>query len=542
VLNSLAGEAINRNLRILRPFGRFLELGKRDFYENTRIGLRPFRNNITYFGIDADQLMSERPALTRRLFGELMQLFEQGELSPLPYRAFPAGQAVEAFRYMQQARQVGKVVLDFTGGIGAAQRLAPPPAILTLDPNATYLVTGGLSGFGLATALWLAEKGGRNLLLMSRRGAASPEAAASVAAIEAKGARVVTVACDVSDAAALEAALQRMRAEMPPLRGVVHAAMVIDDGLVRSLDAERIRKVMAPKVLGARNLDALTRKDPLDFMVFYSSATTLFGNPGQASYVAANRYLEVLAARRRSAGLPALAVCWGAIDDVGYLARHAEIKAALQSRMGGAALHSADALVALEQLLARDLSGLGVMDLDWNALRRSLPRAASPKFQELARHAEETRTDAQGLEQIERWLDEMDDEELAAALAGLLKHEIGEILHISPEHIADDRSLYELGMDSLMGVELAAAVEARFGVNLPLMALSEGPTVGRLVGRIVRQLRTPSPQAEDADATLDAARHLAAQHAGELDEHAVAGVASAIRGSRGTGSLLRDDE
>jgi acyl carrier protein len=349
-------------------------------------------------------------------------------------------------------------------------------------------------------------------------------------------------ACDVSDAAALDAALQRMRAEMPPLRGVVHAAMVIDDGLVRSLDAERIRKVMAPKVLGARNLDTLTRKDSLDFLVFYSSATTLFGNPGQASYVAANRYLEVLAARRRAAGLPALAVCWGAIDDVGYLARHAEIRAALQSRMGGTALHSADALDALEQLLARNLSGLGVIDLDWKALRRSLPRAASPKFQELARHAEEAGADAQGLEQLERWLEEMDDEELAAALAGLLKHEIGEILHISPEHIAEDRSLYELGMDSLMGVELAAAVEVRFGVNLPLMALSEGPTVRRLVGRIVRQLRAPSPQPGDADATLDAARRLAAQHAGELNEHAVAGVASAVHGSRGAGSLLRGDD
>jgi NADPH:quinone reductase-like Zn-dependent oxidoreductase len=167
VLNSLAGEAINRNLRVLRPFGRFLELGKRDFYENTRIGLRPFRNNITYFGIDADQLMAERPALTRRLFGELMKLFEQGELSPLPYRAFPAAQAVEAFRYMQQSRQIGKVVLNFDDGVGSVQRLAPQPLSLQLDPQATYLVTGGMRGFGLATACWLARKGARHLVLLS---------------------------------------------------------------------------------------------------------------------------------------------------------------------------------------------------------------------------------------------------------------------------------------------------------------------------------------------------------------------------------------
>jgi len=542
VLNSLAGEAINRNLRVLRPFGRFLELGKRDFYENTRIGLRPFRNNITYFGIDADQLMAERPALTRRLFGELMKLFEQGELSPLPYRAFPAAQAVEAFRYMQQSRQIGKVVLNFDDGVGSVQRLAPQPLSLQLDPQATYLVTGGMRGFGLATACWLARKGARHLVLLSRRGATDQDGATSIVALQAKGVQVRTVACDVSDRGALEAALQKLRTELPPLRGIVHAAMVIDDGLVRSLDAERIRKVLAPKVLGARYLDALTRDDPLDFLIFYSSATTLFGNPGQASYVAANRYLEVLAAQRRAAGLPALAVSWGAIDDVGYLARHTEIKAALQSRMGGAALNSCEALDVLEQLLMRDLSGLGVMDLDWAALRRFLPGALSPKFQELGRQAEDAGAGAEDQEKLQRWLDELDDEALAAALAGLLKQEIGEILHIAPERIADDRSLYDLGMDSLMGIELVAAVEVRFGVSLPIMALSEGPTVGRLVGRIVRQLRTPQAEQTATDETLDAVQRLATQHGSEADADTVAGVASAVRDSRVDGSLLRGDE
>ncbi|MCJ9712237.1 zinc-binding dehydrogenase, partial [Bordetella hinzii] len=122
VLNSLAGEAINRNLQVLRPFGRFLELGKRDFYENTRIGLRPFRNNISYFGIDADQLMCERPDLTRRLFGEMMQLFAEGALHPLPYTVFDANDVVDAFRYMQQARQIGKIVVTYRNGIHRLHR------------------------------------------------------------------------------------------------------------------------------------------------------------------------------------------------------------------------------------------------------------------------------------------------------------------------------------------------------------------------------------------------------------------------------------
>jgi phthiocerol/phenolphthiocerol synthesis type-I polyketide synthase C len=126
VLNSLAGEAINRNFQVLKPFGRFLELGKRDFYENTKVGLRPFRNNISYFGIDADQLMLVRPELTRRLFGEIMTLFADGVLHPLPYHTFEAEDVVDAFRYMQQARQIGKIVVTYHHGIHHARTTRRP--------------------------------------------------------------------------------------------------------------------------------------------------------------------------------------------------------------------------------------------------------------------------------------------------------------------------------------------------------------------------------------------------------------------------------
>ena len=538
VLNSLAGEAINRNLRILRPFGRFLELGKRDFYENTRIGLRPFRNNISYFGIDADQLMAERPALTRRVFMELMQLFENGQLKPLPYRLFPAAQAVEAFRFMQQSRQIGKVVLGFDEGIGTIEQPPPDPGTLTLDADATYLVTGGMRGFGLATAVWLADHGARHLALLSRRGAADDEAAAAIEEMQKQGVRVRAVACDVTDLAALRATFDQVRQTMPPLRGIVHAAMVIDDGLVRGLDAARIRSVLAPKIDGARHLDLLSRDLELDFFVLYSSATTLFGNPGQASYVAANRFLEVLANARRSAGLPATCISWGAIDDVGYLARNSKIKEQLQSRLGGSALHSTEALAALEQLLVNDLSGVGVMELDWATLQRSLPSSVSPKYADLVQEAEDAGADADGAEQLRRWLEELDDDALAAAIAEVLKKEVGEILHVAPEKIEDRKSLHDIGMDSLMGMELVAAVETRFGVTLPLMALSEGLTIERLVQTMIRQLRSG-----DGDGAHDkaAVERLAAQHGSAVDAEAVDAVADKMRSDSVQSNSLMDD-
>ncbi|MEQ1515684.1 MAG: SDR family NAD(P)-dependent oxidoreductase, partial [Usitatibacteraceae bacterium] len=335
VLNSLAGEAINRNLRILKPFGRFIELGKRDYYENTKIGLRPFRNNISYFGVDADQLMSERPVLTRRLFGEMMRLFDEGILHPLPYHAFEAEDIVDAFRYMQQARQIGKIVITYhheivpsyfaptVGAVDALTGIANPESAprLILSGEATYLVTGGLTGFGLKTAQWLAAKGAMHLVLIGRRGGATEEASAALAALKAAGVSVLVAACDVTDETALAKLLSDVTGSMPPLRGIVHAAAVIEDSMIRNVTPEQLHRVLGPKILGTQYLDVLTRGMTLDFFVLFSSATTLFGNPGQGSYVAANSAMEAVAANRRRAGYGTTCVRWGAIDDVGFLAR-----------------------------------------------------------------------------------------------------------------------------------------------------------------------------------------------------------------------------
>ena len=518
VLNSLAGEAINRNLRVLKPFGRFLELGKRDFYENTRVGLRPFRNNLSYFGIDADQLMSERPDLTQRLFTEVLALFEQGVLHPLPYRAFDATEVVDAFRFMQQSKHIGKIVVTYGGGIqGAHGAVKADTRRLQLSADATYLVTGGLSGFGLRTAEWLADRGARHLVLLSRRGAASEEAQTVLLRLERRGIDARAVSCDVTDRSAVSSVLQDIAKTKTPLRGIVHAAMVIEDGLIRDMTPAQIRRVLAPKVLGAQHLHDLTRAMPLDFFVLYSSATTLFGNPGQGNYVAANFALEALARLRRTQGLPATCVGWGAIDDVGYLARNAQVKEALQSRMGGVALQSAAALDALEGMLIADRSDLGVLDLEWRSLSRFLPTAASPKFTELARTGGESESEEEGTQDLRRLLMSLPEAELASTVVDLLKAEIGEILRIAPEKIDATVSMQTMGLDSLMGVELAVAVENRFGLRLPVMALSDSPTVEKLSVWIISHLRgEDAAAASDHDDTRTQVALIASQHAADV--------------------------
>ncbi len=532
VLNSLAGEAINRNFRVLKPFGRFLELGKRDFYENTRVGLRPFRNNISYFGIDADQLMAERPELTRRLFAAVLKLFDEKALHALPYRAFAAIDVIDAFRHMQQARQIGKVVITYGNGVpAAALPRAAEKTRLQVAADASYLVAGGLSGFGLRTAEWLADHGARHLVLFGRRGPGADEAQTVIARLERRGVRVLARACDVTDRMALSGLLDEVAQRLPPLRGVVHAAMVIDDGLIRDMSAAQIRRVLAPKILGALHLDELTRGLPLDFFVFYSSATTLFGNPGQGNYVAANAALEALARARRAAGLPATCVLWGAIDDVGFLARNRKIKDALQGRMGGTALASPVALDALEEIMVRDRSGLGVLEFDWRALARFLPSAASPKFVDMSRTAGDGDHEEDGSVDLQRLLRELPDDALQSTVIDMLKVEIGEILRFTPDKIDAGRPLQEMGLDSLMAVELAVAIDSRFGVRLPVMALSDTPNVAKLADRIIAQLRSEEPGASlsHADETRAQIERVAAQHGQALPAEELERLAANLR-------------
>jgi len=517
ILNSLAGEAMRRNLRLLRPFGRMIELGKRDFYENSRLGLRPFRNNITYFGVDADQLIAHRPETARRVFRDLMKLFAAGALHPLPHRSFCATEVAAAFRHMQASRHIGKVVVTFPRDFNPIERvldLAPP----VLHPDATYLVTGGLSGFGLQTARWLVRCGARHLALISRRGAVTAEAQEALQQFAAAGVTVCPIACDVADGHALRTVLATLKGSMPTLRGVVHAAMVIEDALIRDMDRGQLHRVLAPKIVGAWQLHEATLDGSLDFFLLYSSATTLFGNPGQGAYVAANMAIEALASERRAIGLPATCISLGPIGDTGYLARHEKVREALVGRLGGRALAADEALSALEGLLTTQSSPVGLLELDWSVLSRFLPAAHAPKFSGLARHDNNGTRGNEPAHDLRRRLSQLQENELLPALIDFIRGEIAQILRIAPERIDASTSLFDIGMDSLMAVELAGSMEIRLGVPLAALSLSDGPTIERIAERVARQLRPGEELADGSGDATDQIRLAVARHATEMGE------------------------
>ena len=246
--------------------------------------------------------------------------------------------------------------------------------------------------------------------------------------------------------------------------------------------------------------------------MLFSSATTLFGNPGQANYVGANLALEALTHSRRSQGLPATCVRWGPIDDAGYLARNSQIKQALQSRMGGNALTSERALAVLEQMLLGDQPLLGVMEFDWPALTRFLPNAGAARYQIIARSQQGSDHDNSGGNLLAELL-QMEPEAQAARVIEELKHSLGQILMLPAEQIDADQSLYDLGFDSLMGVELITDIEERFGVQLPAMAISESPSITKLATRLLERIGD-GDQAEDGLTTAQ----VAAQHGVSDDE------------------------
>ncbi len=507
-LNSLFGEAMERSLGCLRPFGRFVELGKRDYYSNSPIGLRPFRRNLTYFGVDADQLLSARPDIADRLFRDLAEGFASGVFTPPPAQVFEAEEIVDAFRLMQKSGHIGKIVVR--------PPARPEPVVVDTKPigEGAWLIVGGLGGFGLETAAWLVEMGVRHIWLSSRSGVMAKDARGHVAAMRKAGAEVHLIAADATVPDAVDGLMAEIRAAGVPLKGVIHSAMVLDDALFESLDPKRLAAVMQPKIAGADLLDRATRGIGLDHFIVYSSVTTLFGNPGQAGYVAANAYLESLMALRRNQGEAGLAIGWGPLADIGYLAREEKTREMLAKRMGGTMLTAADALRGLEMILAAGAPEAAVTyaPMRWGMLAGELALLQTPLFQRIET-ARDPSGGAEGAVDIRAMIEGLDDTAALNVIIDFLAAETGRILRQPPGELDPRRPLTEMGFDSLMAVDLKMAVEERVGASLPLMSLSDGVGLADLAKKLLDEARG-KVAGEDR-----AINEVVAQHvSGKIDE------------------------
>ena len=493
ILNSLAGQAIAKGLSILAPGGRFIEIGKRDIFENSRIGLKPFRRNVSFFAFDLPlcaQLYPERNmTVLRRIIGS----FETGTFQPLPVTAFPVSRTADAFRHLAQAKHIGKVVLSFEQPDVVLDR-ATVDGRLKLLADATYLATGGFGGFGIAAAKWLVERGARHLVLVSRSGAASDEARQALHELAAAGAQVIAAQADVSDEAALAGVFADIERNMPPLRGIIHAAMVLDDGIVQRLDAGRFRRVMAPKAEGAWNLHRLTLDKPLDFFVMCSSVAGVMGNAGQGSYAAANAFLDSLAHHRHALGLPALTINWGALTGGGILARHAETAERL-TRQGFGALTMSQGCEALEKLLQKHAPQLVVAPVDWRQLAGfSSAVSTHPRYAGILEEGLGESATLGSSGSIHDVLVKSTPVERRRLLDTRMREHLGAVLGIPASRVSMEKPLNELGIDSLMAVELTTRVESDLRISIPIGTLTAAGNLSQLAARLLSDPQLAYPE------------------------------------------------
>ena len=479
VLNALAAEAISMGLSCLAEFGRFLEIGKRDIYQNAKLPMWHLRRNASFHVVAMDAVFAGDAGLTSELLAEITELFAQGVLRPLPYRSYPASRVDAAFRLMAAGKHTGKVILHLAGSLVPRRGALPPPAF-TVDPQAWYLVTGGFGGFGKVVARWLVDRGARRLVLVSRQGAASPGATDFLEEMAAVGVEILPVAADAGLAADVGQLVERIRATGHPLKGVFHLAMVIDDAPLADLTPERFRAVFQPKAVGAWLLHEATRGMDLDAFVMFSSASSIFGNPAQGNYAAANALLDSLAHHRRALGWPALAVNWGALGGEGYVARNEKVAEYL-ARTGTGLLAPEEVFQILETLLESHAAQAAGMRIDWAKYSKVSKMVQENPFCErvMASAAESEEGGSKAADWRQR-IEASEPGEREAVIIQALQDVVGSVLRVKPESLRPDQPLTDLGLDSLMGVEIENLIEGSIGVTLPPASLMRARTIGQI--------------------------------------------------------------
>jgi len=399
------------------------------------------------------------------------------------------GSTVYAPRMAPRGRAAHGLTEGAAGEVGAQAPLPP------VSPQATYLITGGLGGLGLTVARWLVGEGARHLALVGRRGA-QDGADEELEELRGAGAEVHVMRADVANRREVAGVLGEIERRMPPLKGVVHAAGVLDDGLLLGLDRERLLNVMRPKIGGAWNLHELLADRPLDFFLFFSSAASIIGSPGQGNYAAANAFLDALAHLRRSQGLPAMSINWGPWARVGLAAR--PDRGGRLSFRGVGSIEPEQGTRVLSRLFDENPTQVCVLPADWPRLRRSHPRLKqSPLLALLPREAGRAEAPADGADGKGRLprdlLSESAAPERLALVEAHLCEQVAHVLRLSPSRVDPLRPLNTMGLDSLMAAELKNRVEVSLGVSLPLVSLLKGPSISELSALFLEQLTAGSP-------------------------------------------------
>ncbi|TQV84279.1 SDR family NAD(P)-dependent oxidoreductase [Exilibacterium tricleocarpae] len=485
VLNAMAGEAVIQSFNLLAPYGRFIEIGKKNIADNNDLPMKAFNENLMFASVDIDRILKHKPALGAEIISQVCGCFEKGHFKPVPSKVFPANNVIDAFQFMSHSKHIGKVVLDFKSQ--KVDVLLSKNENSKIKSDASYLITGGTKGFGLEIAKWIASQKAGQLILASRSGADDKYSQEEINKLREQGAKVEVIATDVSSEREVQSLINTIKREMLPLRGVFHGAVVLEDNFLAQLTTESLYKVLGPKLIGAVNLHKFTECIPLDIFFCFSSVSALIGNKGQTSYILANAYLDALCHYRRSKGLAGTSINWGAISDVGILSRKTDV-AAFFEKFGLSGISPEEAFTIIDQVLENDVTQIGAFRGDWSKLVKSMPSLAYPYTRFTNFLKQDNSDNAIEIARSDFFAKCPKDVELRDYITHNILESISQLLKFPIDKLNKNTSINNMGVDSLVAVELAMIFRQKMGFELSTVDILADPTPEQLSTKLLELL------------------------------------------------------
>ncbi|MCH6257204.1 SDR family NAD(P)-dependent oxidoreductase [Puniceicoccaceae bacterium K14] len=478
LFNRLLDDCFQESVSTLSHFSRCVDLGNRQERFNVDEILR---KNISYTRVDFDRMFEVDTGYLMEVCSELKEKIVDECDFEMPTKYWPVCNLKAAINSLEGTRLVERVVIGFQDE-PVEVRVVKKTQKKSKYPG-TYIITGGTGGFGLEVGRHLAQNGADRVFLLSRRGVLSEQ----VDWPEQMNGEIVPRALDVTQKDQVAALIEEISQHESPLRGVVHGAMVLEDHFLEDLNKENYSKVMAPKIKGTMNLYELTRDSNLDFFVAFSSISSLIGNRGQANYIAANAFLDTFCHAAAVTGYPAKTINWGALAEAGVVARNVKVGELLEQE-GIKGLSTSIALSAFDYVLNSNFRQLGFFDVDWSAWSKVNSSVGnSSRLSNLV----DTQHDGEKLalaDEIYKTLRDLRGDEKFEYIEALAKKGLGSVLKIPSDKIDSNQVLSELGIDSLLLIELALTIKDDFGINIPAAELTKYPNIKALTENIIVRL------------------------------------------------------
>ncbi|OCL04357.1 hypothetical protein AOQ84DRAFT_416453 [Glonium stellatum] len=492
VLNSLSGQALQDSWACIARFGVFIELGKVDAISKGLLSMEPFERSVTFTSVDLTMMYEHRPEKTGQLLTKVLSMFEAGHYIPIrPVIAMAMTEIQDAFRLMQARKHSGKIVLEAKSDTIV---LAPPKTsdYLRLPEDATYLIAGGLGGLGLQIARFLVDHGAKHVVLLSRRNLDPNKRQQLEEKFRILGAEVRVLTCDITDLPMVQGAVLSCVHDMPPIRGLIQAAMVLQDRVLAQMDLKDFQTVTQPKVIGTQNLIKALESQPLDFFFMLSSGASIIGNLSQANYAAGNAFMDVLANTNTIRGTHFVALNLGPISDAGTLATSARVKQILV-RQGYILLKLKELLAVVEYSISKEAKSDQckqiIIGFDCRSFAESDNKYSlqNPMFCHLLRSKESQRVkdDSIAVRSIEGAIAVAENiEQVETVISEAIARKISTLVAVDYEEVDLRRRVGEFGLDSLVLIELKNWIKQNFHAKLQPSEISDAPQIIALAGTV----------------------------------------------------------